>query len=205
MRTITIYSTLGGIKKVDTDVKTWGELKNLMANEFDFANLDATESINKTNLSHNDAALPDTEFVVFLRPRKAAGGVVYTKNSNYRDMISQLTDDDKVKIKKAYGVSYNMISKTKLIDYLNNNKDDNVSETEVTLNEDCKENLKQLVTQIKTIITNVFDGYIACEDSVLVSIQNEILENIDKAILNESEFEETLMLEKKLRELSQGF
>lgn len=204
MRTITIYSTLGGIKKINTDVTKWGELKNLLEGQYDFTNLDATESINKTTLSHNDAILPNEDFVVFLRPSKAAGGA-FDYNTNYRTVVSALTAEDKEKIKEHYGKAYNMIPKAAIVDYLNsknqsatNNDEDVTVENDV----DCQELLHQLATNIKTVIQNVFDDDSFDEDS---EIEDELFNRINSLIFDDQTMEETLKLEKALRELSQGF
>lgn len=204
MRTITIYSTLGGIKKINTDVTKWGELKNLLEGQYDFTNLDATESINKTTLSHNDAILPNEDFVVFLRPSKAAGGA-FDYNTNYRTVVSALTAEDKEKIKERYGKAYNMIPKVAIVDYLNNKNQSVTNDDEdvvVEKDADCQGLLHQLAINIKTIIQNVFNNYGFDEDS---EIEDELFDRINSLIFDDQTMEETMKLEKALRELTQGF
>jgi len=75
-RTVTLYSTLGGMKKVQTAAKNWGSLKPLVAQHYDLDNLQATENIGKTTLEHVEAKLPEGEFVLFLRPVKTKSGAI---------------------------------------------------------------------------------------------------------------------------------
>lgn len=75
-REITIYATRGGqIKKITTNVQTWGELQPLVSREgFDLDSLLAAENINKTDLVNNLAVLPTGPFRLFLRPKQTKSG-----------------------------------------------------------------------------------------------------------------------------------
>lgn len=75
-REITIYATRGGdLKKITTDVATWGELKPLIqAQGFDVKNLLAAESITRMDIVNNMAILPTVPFRVFLRPTQTKSG-----------------------------------------------------------------------------------------------------------------------------------
>jgi hypothetical protein len=75
-REITIYATRGGnMKKITTDVKTWGELQPLVRREgFDLGSLLAAENINKTDLVNDLAVLPTGPFRLFLRPKQTKSG-----------------------------------------------------------------------------------------------------------------------------------
>jgi len=88
-RTVTLYSTKGGSQKVQTDVSTWGELKPIVAGRYDLSNLQATESVGKTTLEHEDAALPAGDFVLFLRPIRTKSGMAsyedYEDDDDYDD------------------------------------------------------------------------------------------------------------------------
>ena len=76
VREIVAYATKGGkIAKINSDVKTWGELKPLLKREgYDLNSLLAAESINRTDLVNDLAVLPEGPFRVFLRPKQTKSG-----------------------------------------------------------------------------------------------------------------------------------
>ena len=76
VREIVAYATKGGkIAKINTDVKTWGELKPLLKIEgYDLNSLLAAESINRADLVNDLAVLPEGPFRVFLRPKQTKSG-----------------------------------------------------------------------------------------------------------------------------------
>ena len=76
VREIVAYATKGGkIAKINTDVKTWGELKPLLREEgYDLNSLLAAESINRADLVNDLAVLPEGPFRVFLRPKQTKSG-----------------------------------------------------------------------------------------------------------------------------------
>lgn len=76
VREIVAYATKGGkIAKINSDVKTWGELKPLLKQEgYDLNSLLAAESINRADLVSDLAALPEGPFRVFLRPKQTKSG-----------------------------------------------------------------------------------------------------------------------------------
>lgn len=76
VREIVAYATKGGkIAKINTDVKTWGELKPLLRGEgYDLNSLLAAESINRSDLVNDLAVLPEGPFRVFLRPKQTKSG-----------------------------------------------------------------------------------------------------------------------------------
>lgn len=75
-RVITIYATRGGqMKKITTNVSTWGELQPLVRKEgFDLSTLLAAESVNKSDLVNDLAVLPTQDFRLFLRPKQTKSG-----------------------------------------------------------------------------------------------------------------------------------
>jgi len=77
-RTVTLYSTKGGSKKIETSAATWGELRPLVGESYDLSNLQPTESVGKTTLVHEDATLPEGDFILFLRPVRTKSGMVGT-------------------------------------------------------------------------------------------------------------------------------
>ena len=76
VREIVAYATKGGkIAKINSDVKTWGELKPLLKEEgYDLNSLLAAESINRADLVNDLAVLPEGPFRVFLRPKQTKSG-----------------------------------------------------------------------------------------------------------------------------------
>lgn len=76
VREIVAYATKGGkIAKINTDVKTWGELKPLLKREgYDLNSLLAAESIHRADLVNDLAILPEGPFRVFLRPKQTKSG-----------------------------------------------------------------------------------------------------------------------------------
>lgn len=80
-REITIYATRGGqMKKITTDVTTWGQLQPLVRAEgFDLSSLLAAENINKSDLVNDLAVLPATAFRLFLRPKQTKSGALDRK------------------------------------------------------------------------------------------------------------------------------
>jgi hypothetical protein len=93
-RIVTLFSTKGGKQKVETDATTWGELKPLVEEHYDLSNLQPTENVNKTTLTHQDAVLPEGEFVLFLRPVKTKSGIDGVENLGFRDLRALVTTDD---------------------------------------------------------------------------------------------------------------
>ena len=76
VREIVAYATKGGkIAKINSSVKTWGELKPLLKGEgYDLNSLLAAESINRADLVNDLAVLPEGPFRVFLRPKQTKSG-----------------------------------------------------------------------------------------------------------------------------------
>ena len=76
VREIVAYATKGGkIAKINSDVKTWGELKPLLKMKgYDLNSLLAAESINRADLVNDLAVLPEGPFRVFLRPKQTKSG-----------------------------------------------------------------------------------------------------------------------------------
>jgi hypothetical protein len=92
MRTITLFTTYGGIKKIETDVQTWGELKDLAeAQGIDTSRLIATESVRKTDLNHAEASLPEENFTVFFRKAETKAGADFSQAS-YRDCRNEISE-----------------------------------------------------------------------------------------------------------------
>lgn len=96
-RVITVISTKGGrIEKFTTNVSTWGDLKMLIQDNYDLNNLKAVENINKTTLEHIDAALPEGDFRLFLRPSKTKSGIDMSQAS-FKEMRGMIKEDPGLK------------------------------------------------------------------------------------------------------------
>ena len=92
MRKIIVYSTKGKSGSFESDATTWGDIKDQVINIVgNLDNLIATENVDKTNLEHTDAVLPEGEFKIFLRPSKTKSGARYEEMSfsELRDIIKE--------------------------------------------------------------------------------------------------------------------
>ena len=96
VREIVAYATKGGkIAKINTDVKTWGELKPLLKREgYDLNSLLAAESINRADLVNDLAVLPEGPFRVFLRPKQTKSGADYLPYKEVRAKVQELIASD---------------------------------------------------------------------------------------------------------------
>ncbi len=121
MRTVTVFATKGKrTAKIETDVTTWGELKSLVSNEgYDLGSLNATESITRTDLAHQDAVLPTGDFTLFLRPAKTKSGVDYS-SMGFKELRAELTQTDKEALASETGKNWTRCSKEDIATYLSN-------------------------------------------------------------------------------------
>ncbi len=92
MRTISLYTTLGRLIKIETDVQTWGQLKPLAEREgINVSDMKASESVNRTTLENDNAVLPEGDFIVFFTKIKSkAGSMSY---GELRATIKELVAD----------------------------------------------------------------------------------------------------------------
>ena len=107
-RTIKVFSSKSGnIKSYETDVTTWGALRELIQSDYDLANIKAAESVGKTSLEHIDAVLPETDFTLFLRPAETKSGLDFNSMSfkELRDYIK--TDENAKDFLNSYVVGKN--------------------------------------------------------------------------------------------------
>jgi hypothetical protein len=117
-RVITVFTSKGKKQKITTDVTTWGNLKPLVEEHYDLNNLQATENIGKTTLMHVEAALPASDFVLFLRPIKTKSGSGFDTMS-FQDLRASLTGADKAALQVTTGNNWTRVSKQNIIDQLN--------------------------------------------------------------------------------------
>ena len=96
-RTIKVFSSKSGnIKTYQTDVTTWGALRELIQQDYDLTNIKAAESIGKTSLEHIDAALPETDFTLFLRPAETKSGLDFS-NMSFKELRDYIKNDENAK------------------------------------------------------------------------------------------------------------
>ncbi len=74
-RKVRIFSTK--VKaQIDTDVTSWGELKNILRDrEIPYNGMTAALSGSNLSLESNSAQLPNTDFVLYLMPQKTKSGI----------------------------------------------------------------------------------------------------------------------------------
>ena len=87
MRKIIVYSTKGKSGSFESDAKTWGEVQsNVISIVGDLDGLIATETVNKTNLGHQDSVLPEGDFKIFLRPSKTKSGATNFSSMSFKEL-----------------------------------------------------------------------------------------------------------------------
>lgn len=93
-RIVTVFTSKGKKQKIETEATTWGELKPQVQEHYDLSNLQPTENVNKTTLTHQDAVLPTGNFVLFLRPVKTKSGIDGVEGLGFRDLRKLVTSDE---------------------------------------------------------------------------------------------------------------
>jgi|GEM_PF-6910242 len=156
-RKITVFSTKGKQKAhIDTDVATWGELKPLIENEgYDVSSLHATENINRTNLEHKDAVLPEKAFTLFLRPKKTKSGATDADIDamSFKDLRAALTDSDKTAISEMFDKNYTRCSTDNLKEYLKSKGDSTEEVAEEAEVEEVAETVEETTEDAETPVT----------------------------------------------------
>lgn len=111
-RKVQVFSTKGKRKAtIETDATKWSQLRTLVEDEgYDVGKLHATENINRTDLAHDDAALPDGDFTLFLRPKKTKSGMQNLDGLSFKEL-------------RAICKEYKKKDGDKFIDHLNENED----------------------------------------------------------------------------------
>ena len=93
MRKIIVYSTKGKSGSFESDAKTWGEIQSDVRRIVGgLDNLIATESVNKTNLGHQDSVLPEGDFKIFLRPSKTKSGATNFNSMSFKELRAFITE-----------------------------------------------------------------------------------------------------------------
>lgn len=163
-RKITVYSTLGQQNVTfDTNVKTWGELSELIYEEIDGIDLKkmiAIESVSKNSFDHPEALLPEEDCIIFLRVRNTDKGVDYSTLT-----MKELREEVK-KFKAIYGQDFvaaltadgnwTQYTKAKLADVLTSyvsKKQEEIENSNQVLVD--KEDISLITRMLKAVATKV--------------------------------------------------
>lgn len=225
-REITVVATKGGrIEKIETNVSTWGELRELIQDKYDLQNLKAVENINKTTLEHIDAVLPENNFRLFLRPSKTKSGASSPDFSSmsFAEMKEFIKANEDAKsylneTAKLSGRNWTQLKteerREALIEWnISLNGSQTTSQEEIT--EDCEEvfsNNNQKIERALQLLDEVVDDI---DDEEAYEIFDSIKEDVEtlKEYLpeedNSSETEEERLeredIERELRDMEDGF
>jgi len=166
-RKITVYSTLGQQNVTfDTDVKTWGELSELIYEEIDGIDLKkmiAIESVSKNSFDHPEALLPEEDCIIFLRVRNTDKGVDYSTLTmkELREEVKKfkaIYGQDFVAVLKANG-NWTQFTTAKLADVLNqyasyvSKKQEEIENSNQVLVD--KEDISLITRMLKAVATKV--------------------------------------------------
>lgn len=94
VRTIKIYSTVGVSGQIETNVQTLGELKPLLAQrEIDYSGMKLVIGATKTELSLDDAKLPEGDFKLYLMPVKTKSGSTFADLAELYERKAELDQE----------------------------------------------------------------------------------------------------------------
>lgn len=96
-RIVTTWASKGGAKKIESDAKTWGELKSQLSGHYNLSNLQGTESVSKVSYTDDRAALPEGDFTIFFKPVKVKSGSVDYANLSYREYRELMKTNSELK------------------------------------------------------------------------------------------------------------
>lgn len=96
MRTIKVFSTATGLTILQSEAKTWSELKSeLLTKDIDVSNMRATENRTNTNLVLDEAQLPENDFVLMLSPEKTKSGGYTDTRTEIQNIIKEYGEEAK--------------------------------------------------------------------------------------------------------------
>lgn len=156
-RTVTVFATKGKRKaKIETNATKWSELRSLISNEgYDVNNLHATENVRRSDLAHADAALPEGDFTVFLRPKKTKSGGKDYNSMGFKELRAELTEEDKEAIVEfSGGKNWTRCSTQDLKDYLNQKTESASTTEEAEEVEEVTETATEEAAQVPGPVTN---------------------------------------------------
>ena len=158
-RTIKVFSSkVSDVKPYVTDVTTWGALRELIQKDYDLTNMKATESVGKTSLEHIDAVLPETDFILFLRPAETKSGLDFNSASfkEMRDFIKADSEAKKFLNSLKEGKNFTQFSteelRAGLLAYVNANSSQLSDEEEPKKEKKEKTHLKRLEKILKKLL-----------------------------------------------------
>jgi len=221
MRTITVIATRNGkIKKYETAVSTWGELKSLIQDDYDLSNLKPTENINKTTLEHRDAMLPQDDFRLFLRPAKTKSGADDNLDEfNRRDLIQlikSIGDDLENQIlKEQHTNNLVFVSKKELRKAIRNHRENSTNDISKHILIDLEEAVVHLSNAQEELIENDLGGNKLTQNiSSIIDLLNsyiDMLEEDDLLSIDEDDIPALNLndnlnhYQDEIEELEQGF
>lgn len=98
-RIVTVFSTQGANKQkfeIGEEVTSWGQLSTIVGSQYDLNKLIATESVTKHDLVSSEAILPQSDFKLFLRPKKTKSGLEVSNATfaELRAIVKENRDND---------------------------------------------------------------------------------------------------------------
>ena len=189
-RVITAWATRGQQKaKLETNVATWGELKPLLEKEgFDLSTLAATESVNRNDLAHNDAKLPEGDFIIFLRPVKTKSGMgLDVAGKGFKELRALVTTDEiKEHLNQCVpGKSWTQLKTDELRDGLASYGGGSTSPTASA--SDGETTNADRVVQINSLLTEISNNSSSDEVKERVDIILEELEGLGQLVSDEAD------------------
>lgn len=206
-RKITVYSTKGQKKKeYNTNVETWEPLRNMLESDgYDMKDLLATETVNKTTLEHNEATLPEGDFIIFLRQAKNKSGIDMSyEDMGFGELRNELTQRDKRAIEKITGKNWTTCSAVEIRQYLTV-KSTILAVTEIS-SQGNFEKIERIIMMLEEICESSDNTSIceAVQDSLEPLI--ELRDNIKGYDTREPEEQEELdQLDEEARDFMEGF
>lgn len=213
-RKIKIWSTEGENGRViETNLATWGELKELLMTEgYNIPALHATESITRTDLVNDMAALPPQNFNLFLRPKETKSGSsnkAVVQALSYKELRQQVANlksilpvSDFKKIFGNYTRDTRKVLEQKVLKGLKSLPSETTSSASKVV-EEAKPVAKTTIKNTTTISLNIVDKLKDCLTtlkSTSVSALSEaisILENLDE--------EEWNSVKEEWKQIKKGF
>lgn len=169
MRKIIVYSTVGSVKKTyETEVTTWGELKDMIIADFEDIQLNkmnAMDNVNKTSFEHPEAILPAKDFTLFLHVKDTDKGAEWSMV----DLRAKITE-----LKVTYGSEFTSY----IGNYTRQPKVNTISLVEAFIKSKSEETStttkeEKLAPVVKSVIENTIS---TAEESPLEYIKNTMKE-----------------------------
>ena len=221
-RTIKVFSSKSGnIKTYETDVTTWGALRELIQQDYDLTNIKAAESVGKTTLEHINAALPETDFTLFLRPAETKSGLDFNYAS-FKEMRNFIkTDSGARDFLNSFkqGKNFTQLStedlRAGLLAYVNANSSQSSDEEEPKKEKKEKTHLKRLEKILKKLLEvrdalaeediDLFEDELEYDFDEVEEYLNNIIYTLKDQKLTEPKSAEYEDLRKQADDLFSGF